>query len=103
MTKEEHIEIVLTAGSGSGRKVAMELNRKHGEHITHTHTAAKLNKFDKTGSVEDQPRSGRPPTSTDEDTTDVVLANCTYCSPLCMETFGTPCIYVNTDLRSRQE
>lgn len=31
--KEERIEIILVAGSGSGRKVSMDFNRNHGEHV----------------------------------------------------------------------
>ncbi|MCI4389323.1 hypothetical protein PGIGA_G00096670 [Pangasianodon gigas] len=73
LTKEEGIEIILMAGSGSCRKVEMEFNRKHGKHITHDTVAKPINKFKKTRSVVDQLRSGRPRTSTDEDTADVVL------------------------------
>jgi hypothetical protein len=47
-----------------GRKVAMEFNRKHGKHITHDKAAQLNEKFKKTVSVADQPRSGRPRTST---------------------------------------
>ncbi|XP_053093190.1 uncharacterized protein LOC128318950 isoform X1 [Pangasianodon hypophthalmus] len=84
---ELSVNDILMAGLGSCRKVAIGFNRKHGEHITH-HTFAELNKFKKTGTVADQSRSGRPRTSTDEDTTDVVLEKH---SPLCTETFGTHC------------
>ena len=35
LSKEEHIEIILMAGSGSCRKVAIDFNRKHGKHIKH--------------------------------------------------------------------
>ena len=35
LSKEERIEIILMAGSGSCRKVAIDFNRKHGKHITH--------------------------------------------------------------------
>jgi hypothetical protein len=47
-----------------GRKVAMEFNRKHGKHITHDTVAKLTDKFIKSGSVADQPRCGRPRTST---------------------------------------
>jgi len=74
LSKEERIEIILMAGSGSCRKVAIDFNRKHGKHITHDTVAKVIETFRKTCSVADQPRSGRPRTSTDVGTTDVVLA-----------------------------
>jgi transposase len=46
-----------------GLKVAMEFNRKHGKHITHGTVAKLIEKFEKTGSFSDKPRSGRPRTS----------------------------------------
>lgn len=63
------------AGSGNCCKVAMDFNRKHGKHIIHNTVAKLINKFKNTGRVADQPRSGRPQTSTDKGTTDVVLVN----------------------------
>jgi len=76
LSKEERIEIILLAGRGSCRQVAKEFNATHADQIQVTHdTVAKLiDKFKKTGSVEDKPRSGRPRTSTDEDTSTNVLA-----------------------------
>ncbi|XP_053543967.1 uncharacterized protein LOC128635364 isoform X2 [Ictalurus punctatus] len=41
LTKEERIEIILTAESGSCRKLTMDFNRKHSQHITHD-TVGKL-------------------------------------------------------------
>jgi len=35
LSKEERIKIILMAGLGSCRKVAIDLNSKHGKHITH--------------------------------------------------------------------
>lgn len=54
----------------------MDFNRKHSKmHITHDTVAKIINKFKKTRSVADQPRSGRSQTSTDKGTIGVVLAN----------------------------
>ncbi|MCI4385250.1 hypothetical protein PGIGA_G00048240 [Pangasianodon gigas] len=53
----------------------MDFNRKHGKHIAYDSVAKIINKFKKNGSVVDHQRSGRPRTSTDEGTTDVVLAH----------------------------
>ena len=61
-------------GSESCHKVAIDFNRKHGKHITHDTVAKVIEKFRKTAGVADQPRNGRPQTSTDEGSTDVVLA-----------------------------
>lgn len=55
-------------GSGRSCKVALDFGSKQCKHITHD-TAAK---FKKTGGVTDQPRSGRPQTSSDEGTSNVV-------------------------------
>lgn len=41
-------------------------NRTHGKHLTHDTVAKLLNKFKKTESTADRPRSRRPLTSTDE-------------------------------------
>ena len=71
LTKQQRIEIILM--SGSSRKIAEEFNRKHGTSITHDTVAKLFVKFKKTGSVEDQRRSGRPRTVTDENTTARVL------------------------------
>ncbi|MCI4382629.1 hypothetical protein PGIGA_G00017000, partial [Pangasianodon gigas] len=60
LTKEERIEIILMAGSGSCCKVAMDFTRKHGKHITHNSVAKLINKFKNTESVADQPRSLHP-------------------------------------------
>lgn len=54
LTKEEHIELILMAASGSCRKVAMDFMRKHDMHITQSTVADLINKFKKTG------RSGGP-------------------------------------------
>ena len=35
LSNEERIEIILMAGSGSCRKVAIDFNRKHGKHVKH--------------------------------------------------------------------
>ena len=35
LNKEQRIEIILRAGSGSSHMVANEFNRKHGMNITH--------------------------------------------------------------------
>ncbi|MCJ8735946.1 hypothetical protein PDJAM_G00253390 [Pangasius djambal] len=73
LTKEERIEIILMPGSGSCRKVVMDFNRKHGQHITHDTVAKLINKSKKTGSAADQRRSREPRTSTDDGTSDMVL------------------------------
>lgn len=50
------------------REVAMDYNRKRGEHITHDTSHAELiNKHGETGSVADRPRRGRPRASTDDE------------------------------------
>ena len=36
LSREERIEVILMAGSGSSRKVAMEFNRKHVERTSYT-------------------------------------------------------------------
>ena len=69
LTKEQRIEIILMAGSGSSRMVALNFNRKHGTNITHDTVAKLISKFKKTGNVADQQRSGPRRTATDEDTT----------------------------------
>ena len=69
LTKEQRIEIILMAGSGSSRMVALNLNRKHGTNITHDTVAKLISKFKKTGNVADQPKSGPRRTATDENTT----------------------------------
>ena len=66
LTKEQRIEIILMAGSGSSRMVALNFNRKHGTNITHDTVAKLISKFKKTGNVADQPRSGPRRTATDE-------------------------------------
>ena len=71
--KEQQIEIILMAGSGSSRMVALNFNRKHGTNITHDTVAKLISKFKKTGNVADQPRSGPRCTATDEDTTVTIL------------------------------
>ena len=55
LTKEQRIEIILMAGSGSSRMVALNFNRKHGTNITHDTVAKLISKFKKTGNVADQP------------------------------------------------
>ena len=35
LSNEERIEIILMDGSGSCRKVAIDVNRKHGKHVKH--------------------------------------------------------------------
>ena len=77
LTKEQRIEIILMAGSGSSRMVALNFNRKHGTNITHDTVAKLISKFKKTGNVADQPRSGPRRTATDEDTTATILTACT--------------------------
>lgn len=42
LTKEQRIEIILTAGSGNSYKAATEFNGKHGTNVTHA-LVAKLN------------------------------------------------------------
>ena len=69
LTKEQRIEIILMAGSGSSRMVALNFNRKHGTNITHDTVAKLISKLKKTGNVADQPRSGprvRPPMKTQQ-------------------------------------
>ena len=73
LTKEQRIEIILMAGSGSSRMVALNFNRKHGTNITHDTVAKLISKFKKTGNVADQPRSGLRRTATDENTTATIL------------------------------
>ena len=73
LTKEQRIEIILMAGSGSSRMVALNFNRKHGTNITHDTVAKLISKFKKTGNVADQPRSGPRRTATDENTTVTIL------------------------------
>jgi hypothetical protein len=63
LSKEEHIEIILMAGSGRCHKFATEFNRKPGKHITHDTVAKLIEKFKKTENVAKQLRSGRPRTS----------------------------------------
>ena len=58
LTKEQRIEIILMAGSGSSRMVALNFNRKHGTNITHDTVAKLISKFKKTGNVADQPHYG---------------------------------------------
>ena len=74
LSREERIEVILMAGSGSSRKVAMEFNRKHGKNIIHDTVAKLIRKFQKTGSVADQQKNGRRRTATDEGTTDRIPA-----------------------------
>lgn len=78
LNKEQRIEIILRAGSGSIRKVAIEFNRKHGTNITHDTVAKLIRKFQKTGSVMDQPRCGRRRTASDEGTTATILSALTW-------------------------
>ena len=73
LTKEQRIEIILMAGSGSSRMVALNFNRKHGTNITHDTAAKLISKFKKTGNVADQPRSGPRRTATDENTTATIF------------------------------
>ena len=73
LTKEQRIEIILMAGSGSSRMVALNFNRKHGTNITHDTVAKLISKFKKTGNVADQPRSSPRRTATDENTTATIL------------------------------
>ena len=49
LTKEKRIEIILMAGSGSSRMVALNFNRKHGTNITNNTVAKLISKFKKTG------------------------------------------------------
>ena len=51
LTKEQRIEIILMAGSGSSLMVALNFNRKHGTNITHDTVAKLISKFKKTGNV----------------------------------------------------
>ena len=73
LTKEQRIEIILMAGSGNSRMVALNFNRKHGTNITHDTVAKLISKFKKTGNVADQPRSGPRRAATDENTTATIL------------------------------
>jgi hypothetical protein len=61
------------ASPGSCHKDAMDFNKKHGKKISHDIATKLTEKFKKTESVTDQPRSGCPHTSTDEGATGVVL------------------------------
>ncbi|CAM1324679.1 Uncharacterised protein r2_g3343 [Pycnogonum litorale] len=74
LTTEQRIEIILMAGSGSSRMVARNFNRKHETSITHDIVAKLICKFQKTGNVADQPRSGPTRRATDEDSTVRILA-----------------------------
>ena len=48
LTKEQRIDIILMAGSGSSRMVALNFNRKHGTNITHNTVTKLTSKFKKT-------------------------------------------------------
>lgn len=74
LTKEERIDIILLAGSGTTRYVARTFNATHRTQITHDTVAKLIKKFKRTGSVADASRSGRPKTATDEGTSTQVLA-----------------------------
>ena len=73
---QDRVEIVLLCGrqGWSQRRVAAEFNRPHPEQLKlQNATVCKiLNKFTKTGSVADLPRSGRSTVS--DETKEVVLA-----------------------------
>ena len=62
------------ARSGSSRMVARNFNKKHETSITHDTVAKLICKFQKTGNVADQLRSGPRRRATDEDTTATILA-----------------------------
>ena len=49
LTKKQRIEIILMAGSGSSRMVALNFNKKHGRNITHDNVAKLISKLKKTG------------------------------------------------------
>ena len=74
LTKEERIDIILLVGSGTTSQVARTFNETHRTLITHDTVAKLIQKFRRTGSVDDEPRSGRPKAATDEGTTTMVLA-----------------------------
>lgn len=54
LNKEQRIEIILMAWSGSSCMAAIKLNRKRGMNITHDTVVKFIRKFQKTGSVTDQ-------------------------------------------------
>ena len=72
--KEERIDIILLVRSGTTRHVARTFNETHRTLITHDTVAKLIQKFRRTGSVDDETRSGRPKTATDEGTSMMVLA-----------------------------
>ena len=71
---EEQIDIILSVGSGTTCHVACKFNETHRMQITHDTMAKLIQKFKRTGSVDDKARSGREKTATDEGTSTMVLA-----------------------------
>lgn len=74
LNKEQQIEIILMAKSGSSCMVAIKLNRKHGMNIIHDTVTKLIRKIQKNRSVTDQLRCGRRHTITDEGTTATILS-----------------------------
>ena len=74
LTKDEWIDIILFVGSGTTQHVACTLNETHRTQITRDTVTKLIQKFKSTGSVDDEARSGRPKTATDEGTAKMVLA-----------------------------
>lgn len=64
LIKGESVEIISTAETGKLSQLSQETWRAH--HTPHC-AAKRINKFQKTGGVENQPRSERPQTSPEED------------------------------------
>ena len=77
LTKDERVELVFMYGRPelSCRKIAAVFNENHADrpHIAHTTVLDLINRFKKTGSVHDLPRSGRSSISNDDETATAVL------------------------------
>ncbi|KAL7855648.1 hypothetical protein AOLI_G00192520 [Acnodon oligacanthus] len=76
LMKEEKIEVILMSGECSCRIIAADFNNRHPVRppISHRTVASLIIKFRETGTVDDNPRSGRPMTATDEETSTMLLA-----------------------------
>lgn len=74
LTKEERIDIMLLAGSGTTRHLTRNFNATQRIQITHDIVAKLIQKLKRTGSVDDSSRSGKAKPETYEEASTQMLA-----------------------------